>query len=79
MKRPRPTKCIDCGLETRWGKIEATFEYQGVRLSITGIDGMVCPNCGKQYVPGPEAEVLSRAAEEIFRGQQAAVVSAQDT
>ncbi|KPL12280.1 hypothetical protein AMJ85_01315 [candidate division BRC1 bacterium SM23_51] len=78
MKRPRPTKCVDCGVETRWGRIEASFEYHGIRLSITGIDGMVCPRCGRQYAPGPEAEALSRAAEEIFRAQEAVLVSALD-
>ena len=68
-------KCSDCKTLTRWGKVEVSFEYQGIRLCITGIEGMVCPKCGKQYVPGPQAITLSRAAEEIFQAQESYLAS----
>jgi len=72
-KRPRPRKCVDCGTQTRWAKVEVSFEHEGLRISVTGVEGMICPKCGKEYVPGREAIALSRAAEEIFRAQQAIV------
>ena len=71
MRQERPIKCVECGTQTLWGKVEATFEYHGVRLTVTGIKGMVCPQCGRQYVPGPEAVALSEAAEEVFQAQEA--------
>jgi len=69
-ERPRPRKCVDCGVQTHWGKVEVSFEYEGLRLSIAGVDGMICPQCGREYVPGREALALSQAAEDIFRSQQ---------
>jgi uncharacterized OB-fold protein len=53
--------------------VEVSFEHEGLRISVTGVEGMICPKCGKEYVPGREAIALSRAAEEIFRAQQAIV------
>jgi len=38
-----------------------------VRVTITGVVAMICPNCGETFLPGLEAAALTRAVEEIFR------------
>lgn len=65
MKRTR--KCTKCKVLTQWGTTGVEFERNGVRVTITGVVAMICPNCGETFLPGLEAAALTRAVEEIFR------------
>jgi len=62
------TICSDCGAKTELQEISIEFERKGIRATMSGIVAMVCPNCGKEYVPGDIAgdviDVVSRTIDE---------------
>lgn len=54
-------KCTACGqTSVGEGLVTLTFEREGTVIVIKEVPGLVCPNCGEEYVPD---EIATHALE----------------
>ena len=57
-------KCTVCGQQSVGeGLVTLTFERDGTIIVIKEIPGLVCPNCGEEYVPDDTAARVIETAE----------------
>jgi len=62
----RPRLCADCRHQTRWQEVSHEFERDGLRVRISGIPAMVCPNCGAVSYPASVSDRILTAANSLF-------------
>jgi YgiT-type zinc finger domain-containing protein len=61
-------KCLICKHgETRPGKATVTLERNGMMLVVKKIPGLVCGNCGEEYIDEATTARLLKEAEEAAR------------
>lgn len=61
-------KCVICKqAEIRPSTATVTLEREQLTPVIKGVPGLVCPNCGEEYVDEEVAERLLQTAEEAVR------------
>jgi len=63
----QPWICTECKTQTQWKTISLAYSQDKIEVKISGITAMVCPNCGEEYIPGPQAITLSKAVDEILQ------------
>jgi YgiT-type zinc finger domain-containing protein len=57
-------KCTTCGqASVGEGLVTLTFEREGTIVVIKEVPGLVCPNCGEEYVPDETATHALETAE----------------
>jgi len=66
MNKSEQKLCADCHSEMSRSLVEQEFEREGVRVVVSGIPALKCPNCGAvSYAPGTMDHV-TRSARELF-------------
>jgi YgiT-type zinc finger domain-containing protein len=65
-KSKRTRLCSDCRHQMEWGEVSQEFERDGLRVRISGIPAMVCPNCGAVSYPAGVPSKILTAAESLF-------------
>jgi len=61
-----PRLCADCRHQTQWQEVSQEFEREGMRVRISGIPAMVCPNCGAISYPAGIPDKILTAANSLF-------------
>lgn len=62
----RSRLCADCRHQTQWQEVSQEFERGGLRVRISGIPAMVCPNCGAISYPAGVPDKIIAAANSLF-------------
>jgi len=58
--------CADCRRQTEWRQVSQEFEHEGLRVRISGIPAMVCPDCGAVSYPAGVPNKLLKASRALF-------------
>ncbi len=67
MRTPtRARLCSDCHTRTEFRFVTEEYERGGVRVRISGIPAMVCPNCGAVSFPAGVTTRVAEAANALF-------------
>jgi len=65
-KMKKSLRCTDCGAILEAKEVSQEFVREGVRVCISGIPALVCPNCGDvSFAPGVAQKVVE-AANSLF-------------
>ena len=59
-------RCSRCGGRVERRSTIEEFEREGVRVSISGIQALVCDSCGEVYLEPGWAQALVQAANGLF-------------
>jgi len=67
MRTPKRARiCSDCHTQTEFRLVTEEYERGGVRVRISGIPAMVCPNCGSVSFPAGVTNRIAEAANALF-------------
>lgn len=60
----RPIICSECRTRTEFKKVTVEYERNGIKVQISDVPAMVCPNCGRRsFLPGVAVNEMLAAAE----------------
>lgn len=63
----RPRICSDCGTQTEWSETEQEYARDGVRVRLSGLPAMVCPQCGSVSFTAETTDHILEAANALFK------------
>ncbi|TDA64029.1 MAG: YgiT-type zinc finger protein [Clostridia bacterium] len=71
-------KCSECGRQTVWQKVPLDFERKGIKVTISEVEAMVCPNCHEVYFSPEVAEKVHSNAEKLLLAAEASLATAPE-
>ena len=55
----RPRICSECRTRTEFKKVTVEYERNGIKVQISDVPAMVCPNCGRRsFLPGVADKII---------------------
>ncbi|TDA70540.1 MAG: YgiT-type zinc finger protein [Clostridia bacterium] len=74
----RTRRCGECGSKTVWQKLPLDFERKGIKVTISEVEAMVCPNCHEIYLSPEVAEKVHSNAEKLLLAAEASLATAPE-
>ncbi len=68
----RPRICSECQTRTEFKKITVEHERNGIRVQVSEVPAMVCPNCGTRSFPPGVANRIIMAVNEMMAAAERA-------
>lgn len=68
----RPRICSECRTRTEFKKVTVEYERNGIKVQISDVPAMVCPNCGRRsFLPGVTDKIIV-AVDEMLAAAECA-------
>jgi YgiT-type zinc finger domain-containing protein len=68
----RPRICSECQTRTEFRKITVEHERNGIRVQVSEVPAMVCPNCGtRSFPPGVTDRIIVAVNEMMAAAERA--------
>ena len=68
----RPRICSECQTRTEFKKITVEHEQNGIRVQVSEVLAMVCPNCGtRSFPPGVTDRIIVAVSEMLAAAERA--------
>lgn len=68
----RPRICSECRTRTEFKKITVEYERNGIRVQVSEVPAMVCPNCGARSFPPGVADRIIMVVNEMLAATERA-------
>ncbi len=62
----RPRICSECRTRTEFKKVTVEYERNGIRVQVSEVPAMVCPNCGARSFPPGVTDKIIVAVNEML-------------